>query len=65
MHEAISLLLNARIRCIMPSRRKYGGKGLSPGKFRGSPGQYYVFWLLALFTSINVGNKIILLTSYI
>jgi len=39
----------------MHSRRKYGGKELAPGKFRVTPGEYYAFWLLALF--INVSNK--------
>jgi len=63
MHEAISLLVNARLRRIMHSRRKYGGKGLDPGNFRVFLGQCYAFWLLALF--INVRNKIILLKSYI
>jgi len=43
MHVAISLLVNARIRRIMHSRRKNGGRGLAPGKFRVSPGQYYAF----------------------
>jgi len=41
MHEAISLLVNARTpHSIMHSRRKYGSKGLVSGKFRVSPGQY-------------------------
>jgi len=40
----------------MHSRRKCGAGGLGPGKFRVFPGQYYAFWLLALFINVVKNN---------
>jgi len=56
MNEAISLLVNGRTpHNAYGSRRKNGGRELSPEKFLVSPGQYHAFRFLALF--INVVTK--------